>query len=151
MGAIGGIVKLEGAQVDRAPLETMQGELARYGADSQSIRICGSVGMLSCRLAITKEDRQDHQPLESGEHQAIRIMVFDGRLDNRDELKAWLGLDSATVDQMADSACRGCSATTPMHGGIVVKSGSAWPAILPVFVRCSGRETARCWHSPPCL
>ena len=104
MGAIGGIINLEGAPVVRARLEDMQGELARYGADSQSIRISGSVGMLSCRLTITAEDRHDRQPLESEGSQASQIVAFDGRLDNRDELQVWLGLDSATVDQMADSA-----------------------------------------------
>jgi len=104
MGAIGGIINVDGAPVEAGRLEVMQDALAIYGADAQSMQICGPVGMTSCRLIVTSEDRHDRQPLGSHENGAIGLLAFDGRLDNRDELKAWLGLDSVTLDQMADSA-----------------------------------------------
>ena len=104
MGAIGGIINLDGIPVEKGRLELMQGALAIYGADAQSMRVSGAVGMTSCRLMITAEDVHDRQPLQSDGTHPIGLLAFDGRLDNRDELKALLGLDSATVDQMADSA-----------------------------------------------
>src|SRR6056297_1382016 len=143
MGAIGGIINLEGAPVVRARLEDMQGELARYGADSQSIRISGSVGMLSCRLTITAEDRHDRQPLESEGSQASQIVAFDGRLDNRDELQVWLGLDSATVEQMADSAI--------VQAALAKDSCEALPRLLGDFALAwwDGRNKRLCLARDP--
>lgn len=143
MGAIGGIINMDGAPVDRARLEEMQRQLVPYGADAQSSRISGSVGMLSCRLAITEEDRYDRQPLTSAACQSIRLMAFDGRLDNRDELKAWLRLDSATVDQMADSAL--------VQAALVKNAEQALPRLLGDFAIAwwDGREKRLCLARDP--
>jgi asparagine synthase (glutamine-hydrolysing) len=102
MSAIAGIIQFDGRAVDRATIERMQSVLTPYGRDTQNHSHHGSCAFLRTLLRTTPEDRLDHQPLlhlESG-----TTLLFDGRIDNREELAKALGLSAAESALMADSA-----------------------------------------------
>ncbi len=101
MTAIAGLIRLDGAPVDRATLERMQNQLTAYGRDAQHIWQHQSVGFLRTLLRITPEDSLDQQPLHHTASQTV--LLFDGRLDNREELSRELGLTAHEVALMADS------------------------------------------------
>jgi asparagine synthase (glutamine-hydrolysing) len=102
MTAIAGLIRLDGASVDRAALERMQALLTPYGRDAQQRWQQGPAGLLRTLLRTTPEDSLDHQPLQDAASQTV--LVFDGRIDNRDELARELGLGTAELARMADSA-----------------------------------------------
>lgn len=107
MSAIAGIIRLDRQPVERSVLERMCNVLAPYGRDAQSIRHGGAVGLLRTLLCSTPEDRFDRQPL-ADDH---CMLVFSGRLDNREEIAAHLALPVSRLADMADAelvllACR---------------------------------------------
>ena len=101
MSAIAGIIQCDGRPVDRATLERMQTVLTPYGRDVQNHVHQGSAAFLRTLLRTTPEDRLDHQPLVHAE--SGTTLLFDGRIDNRDELAHALGLSAAGTALMADS------------------------------------------------
>jgi asparagine synthase (glutamine-hydrolysing) len=101
MTAIAGLIRLDGAPVDRATLERMQNLLTPYGRDAQHLWRQGSAGLLRTLLRITPEDSLDQQPLHHKPSQTV--LLFDGRLDNREELSHELGLSKQEAALMADS------------------------------------------------
>lgn len=101
MSAIAGLVHFDQRRPDHATIERMQSVLAPYGPDAQMARSAGHVAVLRTLLRSTPEDSLDAQPLN---HQASGLMmVFDGRLDNRDELITSLGLRPGEARTLADS------------------------------------------------
>lgn len=102
MTAIAGLIRLDDAPIDRATLERMQSVLAPYGPDAQQHWQQGSAGFVRTLLRTTPEDSLDHQPLHDSASQTL--LMFDGRIDNRDELARQLGLAPAELALMADSA-----------------------------------------------
>lgn len=87
MSGILGLWNLDGRPVSRALLADLSGTLAHRGADGDGLWVEGPVG-LACRLfRVTPESAREAQPLvgPSG-----AVLVFDGRLDNREELLAAL-------------------------------------------------------------
>jgi asparagine synthase (glutamine-hydrolysing) len=70
--------------------------LVRYGPDGEFIRLDGALGMLYRPFHTTAQSRLEHQPVESV---AGNLIVWDGRLDNREELLSELGRDSTYCDQ----------------------------------------------------
>lgn len=102
MTAIAGIVQLDRAPVERATLERMRNLLQPYGRDAQHIQQMPGAGFLRTLLRTTPEDALDRQPLVHAESQTL--VLFDGRLDNREELSQALGIATAEQRLMADSA-----------------------------------------------
>ncbi|VCU70046.1 Asparagine synthetase [glutamine-hydrolyzing] 3 [Pigmentiphaga humi] len=102
MTAIAGVVRLDQTPVDRSALERVQAVLAPYGRDAQHRWQQGEAGFVRTLLRTTPEDSMDRQPLHDAESQTV--LLFDGRLDNREELARGLGLDAASLARMADSA-----------------------------------------------
>lgn len=101
MTAIAGIIQFDGRPVDRATLERMQNVLAPYGRDAGNIWHQGTAGLVRTLLRTTPEDAFDRQPLV---HPASgHVLLFDGRLDNRDDLMRELGLPVAEARDWADS------------------------------------------------
>ena len=102
MTAIAGIIRHDQGPVDRGVLERMCNVLAPYGRDAQHVRAMGSAGFVRTLLRSTPEDVLDHQPCVD----AVSgwTLVFDGRIDNREELAGALGLDSERLRNMADAA-----------------------------------------------
>lgn len=102
MTAIAGIVSLDGQSIDRSTLERINGLLTPYGRDTQRYWHQGAAALCRTLLRTTPEDFFDQQPLVHAE--TGTVIVFDGRIDNRDELIKSLGLRSEQARLMADSA-----------------------------------------------
>ncbi len=101
MTAIAGILHFAAPPADSTTLERMQNVLAPYGRDAQHHWRQGNVALLRTLLRTTPEDSFDQQPLH---HSASDThLVFDGRLDNRDQLIQDLGLPAQEAKLMADS------------------------------------------------
>ncbi len=101
MTAIAGLIRLDAAPADAGVLERMQNILAPYGRDAQHHWRQGPAGLVRTLLRTTPQDSLDRQPLQ---HQDSGMrLVFDGRLDNRDELIRELGLPPAEAALLADS------------------------------------------------
>jgi asparagine synthase (glutamine-hydrolysing) len=86
MSAIFGLVLLNHQTVDRAQLERMNAALATHGADGGGIWRQGHIGLGQRLMRFTPEDFFEGQPLISADGQ--RVLVSDGRVDNREELLA---------------------------------------------------------------
>jgi asparagine synthase (glutamine-hydrolysing) len=85
-----GVWNLDGKPVERELLESFSNMLEEYGPDGEVIYIEGPLGMLYRAFYTTSESRQEHQPYRSD---GGKIVTWDGRLDNRDELLSLLNDD----------------------------------------------------------
>lgn len=101
MSAIAGIIRFDRQPVDRSALDRMQAVLEPYGPDAQHQWRHEGAGLMRTLLRITPEDSLDQQPLVTTD--AACVLVFDGRLDNREELAEELGLPHAVSAHLADS------------------------------------------------
>jgi len=91
MSGIYGLVRLDGQPIAPATLEGMAAALAHRGLDGNAAWREGSVG-LGCQLMrVTPESFDTVQP--GSDELGVRV-VFDGRIDNRDELRARIKLAS---------------------------------------------------------
>ncbi len=87
MSGIVGMWNLDGKPVEREVLARMSGTMAHRGLDGEEMWIEGPVG-LACQLfRVTPESEKETQPLVNS---SGTVLVFDGRLDNREELLASL-------------------------------------------------------------
>lgn len=103
MSALAGIVQFEGAKpIDRALSERLLSVIAPFGKDAKNSWERGGALLMRSLLRTTPEDRLDRQPVVSSG--TGRVTVFDGRLDNREELARALALDMDRLRLMADSA-----------------------------------------------
>ncbi len=86
MSGIAGIYNLDGAPVDRRLLQRMTDAISHRGPDGVGYWIDGPVGLGHQMLCTTPEALHEKQPLldETGN----LCLTLDGRVDNRDELKA---------------------------------------------------------------
>src|SRR5262245_21671610 len=101
MSAIGGVVRFDGVLSEEL-LTAFRDALAPYGTDAQHVWLERNAGLVRTLRRVTQEDALDRQPLIS--HDQGQVMVFSGRLDNRDELADRLGIDTNTLAALADSA-----------------------------------------------
>lgn len=103
MSALAGIVHTDpGRPLDQAAVARLGSVLAPYGKDAQNRWSRAGVLLIRSLMRTTPEDRLDRQPLVSPV--SGHVIVFDGRLDNREELAADLGMDAAMLRLQADSA-----------------------------------------------
>ncbi|MDP3181234.1 MAG: asparagine synthase-related protein [Desulfobaccales bacterium] len=83
MSGLVGLWNLDGRPLEEGILSKLSATLAHRGPDGEGVWQQGSVG-LACQLfKVTPEAAQETQPLV---HHSGAVVVFDGRLDNRDEL-----------------------------------------------------------------
>ena len=102
MSALGGIVHFDAEKpVERATAERLLSVITPFGKDAQNSWDGRGVLLMRSLMRTTPEDRLDRQPVVSPE--SGRVTVFDGRLDNREELAAALELETARLRLMADS------------------------------------------------
>lgn len=87
MSAIGGIVNFSGWLVDDELLIGLGDTLDSYGPDGGLEVRAGSAGMVHRAFHTNLESRSEKQPLLRPDGQ---MLAWDGRLDNREELMAWL-------------------------------------------------------------
>ncbi|MEK7404206.1 MAG: asparagine synthase-related protein [Acidobacteriota bacterium] len=93
MSGIAGIWNLDGRPLERGLLVRLNQTLAHRGPDGAGVWIDGPVG-LACQLTVvTPESVGETQPRVAA---SGTVAVYDGRLDNREELLELLG-DSAGV------------------------------------------------------
>lgn len=83
-----GVWNFNGEQVDRIVLSKMGDQTVENEADDETIHIVGNVGMLYRPFHTTAESRLEHQPYVFGN---AKVMTWDGRLDNREDLITQLG------------------------------------------------------------
>ncbi len=89
MSGIGGVLRLDGGSIDPADVTFLTDALARRGPDGVGQWHGDGVALVQAVLRATPEAPVDPGPL-ADETGTLRI-VFDGRLDNRDELRSALG------------------------------------------------------------
>ena len=87
MSGILGIWNRDGRPVDRSELLRLRATLAHRGGDGEGLEIQGSVALACCLRRIAPEAAAETQPLVSS---SGVVVVFDGRLDNREELLSLL-------------------------------------------------------------
>jgi len=99
MSGIVGLINLDGQPVEEKLLRRLSAPLAHRGPDGEGFWLDGPVGIGSQLFRVTPESAAETQPLA---HPSGFVTVFDGRLDNREELLANLqqcqGLSSASPD-----------------------------------------------------
>jgi asparagine synthase (glutamine-hydrolysing) len=96
MSGIFGLWNLDGRPLDGAVLKRMSATLAHRGPDGEGFWIDGPVGFGCQRFRVTPESLRECQPFV---HSSGVVLVFDGRLDNREELLPLLkNFPGITVD-----------------------------------------------------
>ncbi len=101
MSAIFGLVAVHGDGLPGHALEAMRSALADHGGDGGDTWASAGAGLGQQLKAATPEDLFERQPLVSRD--GLRVLVSDGRIDNRPELAGELGLPSS-ARSVPDSA-----------------------------------------------
>ena len=101
MSGIIGVWNLDGRPIEKALLARLSSTLAHRGPDGEGIWIDGPVGFACQLLRVTPESLAESQPLV---HSSGTVVVFDGRLDNRDEILRLLGNSPAIAANSPDPA-----------------------------------------------
>ena len=101
MSAIAGILYFHGAPLEPGLIEKLTSAMKRRGPDAQTHWMQASVGLGHCMLRTTPESIEEHQPLFSQDKNLV--LVFDGRLDNRDELRRDLIAAGAVLRDHSDA------------------------------------------------
>lgn len=101
MSGIAGIFFRDGRPVDRLLLERMTALLAHRGPDGINHWTDGPVGLGHCMLHTTPESLRERQPL--AEESGSLCLAWDGRIDNREELRSALETRGATLRTDTDA------------------------------------------------
>lgn len=101
MSWIAGILRFDGANAGQEQLAPMLNELSQRPHDDAASWHAGPTGLVHLALRVTPEDHLDSQPLHHSDSNTS--MVFDGRVDNRQELAEKLGLAGKDLKQRPDS------------------------------------------------
>lgn len=100
MSGILGVWNRDGEPVEVSLISTLVRTLAHRGPDGSGIWV-GHDAALACQLLrVSPESASETQPLV---HPSGSVLVFDGRLDNRDELLAALRPRTDLTDEVPDS------------------------------------------------
>lgn len=111
MSAIAGILWFDGAPAEQDCIEALVGRMASYGPHGQSCWSAGPVALGHCQLRTTSEAADEHLPLTSRDGRYC--LVWDGRLDNREQL-------------LGDLRSRGALLQTRSDAELVLESFLAW-------------------------
>jgi len=101
MSGVVGIWNVDGQPVSPSLLASLSTRLAHRGGDHYGQRIDGSVGLACHLLRIAPESATEVQPFV---HPFGTVLVFDGRLDNRDEILALVHDESDVTTHSPDPA-----------------------------------------------
>lgn len=102
MSAFAVIFERRGAPASVEALAAMSGRLAHRGADGCDLVCRDGCGLAHQHFWVTPEEVGERQPL--ADRSGRRLLVFDGRLDNREELLAWLPPRVADAGPPSDAA-----------------------------------------------
>lgn len=101
MTALAGIFNLDGRRVERGELDKLSRALAPYGSERQGVRAYDRIGLAFALDAFTPEDVGQTQPVIGGNGRYA--MVFDGRIDNRDEIGVALSIGAPDLAGLSDA------------------------------------------------
>ena len=101
MSAIAGIICFDQNVRPKDYCRRMLSPLAVYGRDDSAMWDDPRAALGICKMHVLPEDRFDRQPLADGERGLV--MVADARIDNRDELRAALGIEHTEANALADA------------------------------------------------
>ncbi|PYT92308.1 MAG: hypothetical protein DMG36_15615 [Acidobacteria bacterium] len=101
MSGIVGIYNLDKRPVEPGILTRMTDVIAHRGADGEGQWTQGPVGLACQLLRVTPESLNESQPLV---HSSGTVIVFDGRLDNREEILRSVGKSSTVAADSPDPA-----------------------------------------------
>ena len=91
MSGIAGLLRFHGAAVSRHDLDRMANALRPHGPDRSAIALADRIGFVHVLMRMTPEDQFDHQPFRAS---SGAMITADLRLDNREEVLAWVGVVS---------------------------------------------------------
>jgi len=101
MSAIAGILYFHETPLEPVLIEKLTSAMKRRGPDAQTHWVQGSVALGHCMLHTTPESIEEHQPLASQDKSLV--LVWDGRLDNREELERKLNAAGAVLRDKTDA------------------------------------------------
>ena len=101
MSGILGLWNPDGRPVDRDLLARLSRTLAHRGGDAEGLWVRDAAGFACQLFRVTPESKSEVQPLVADSGVAL---VFDGRLDNREELFGALGSDAHVPADAPDPA-----------------------------------------------
>lgn len=88
MSAIAGILYFDDLPVEPGLIGAMTAAMSARGPDAQTHWMQGSISLGHCMLRTTAESLEEHQPVVSTDDNLV--LVWDGRLDNRETLRGEL-------------------------------------------------------------
>ena len=94
MSGIAGVWNLDGRPIDRQLIIQIGSQIAHRGRDVSGTWYAETLALTAHVARVAPESRSEHQPLTDGTGNAL---VFDGRIDNRDELIRQLSLGETTT------------------------------------------------------
>ena len=101
MSGIAGIIRFDGAPVATDQIKTMTAAMACRGPDGINHWVRGSVALGQCMLRTTPESLEETQPLTNDDESLV--LVMDGRLDNREDLRRELRSKRITLRTRTDA------------------------------------------------
>lgn len=101
MSGIAGIIHFDGRPVEPGQVEQITGAMATRGPDATHHWRKGKVALGHCMLRTTPESLDETQPLISDD--GTLVLVFDGRLDNRDDIRRAMQLQGITPRSPTDA------------------------------------------------
>ncbi len=119
MSGIAGIIRFDGAPVGSGLVEGMTTAMAYRGPDGIEHRAWGSVALGHCALRSTAESLGETQPLTNEDGSVV--LVMDGRVDNREELRAELERGGAVLRDRSDAE-------------LVLRSYEKWSGACPSHI-----------------
>jgi asparagine synthase (glutamine-hydrolysing) len=102
MGAIFGIIHLDGRPAARSDLDLMNTALAVHGPDGNRVWCQGNIGFGERLMCFTPEDRRDVG--RATDNCGGPVIIGDARIDNRPELANELSIPAAEARELSDSA-----------------------------------------------
>ena len=101
MSAIAGILYFHGAPLEPGLIVKLTTAMKRRGPDAQTHWMQSSLALGHCMLRTTPESLEEHQPHVSQDKNLV--LVWDGRLDNREELRRDLIAAGAALRDNSDA------------------------------------------------
>ena len=100
MSGIAAILDLKGTTALSSEIERVGNVLKPYGPDRQKNLVQRRMAFAACLHFLTPEDDLERQPLLMANR---FVVLFDGRIDNREEVAEALNISAKELRVMADS------------------------------------------------
>jgi asparagine synthase (glutamine-hydrolysing) len=99
LSGIAAVLRMDGSSVSDSEIERIANVLKPHGQSRQKNLVRGNAGFVCCLHHLTPEDLFEQQPLVTNRF----VMLFDGRIDNRNEVGEALGIAASELKSMPDS------------------------------------------------